>query len=134
MTPIETVQQIYAAFGRGDVPAILGMLADDVDWEHDTFPNPIPYLQPLKGRDQVPRFFQALNETIEITSFVPTTFMASGNTVVDLVDLEFTVRANGKRVIERNEVHIWRLNDRGLVQRFRHRADTFQQAMALKGD
>jgi hypothetical protein len=46
------------------------MLADDVDWEHDTFPNPIPYLQPLRGRDQVPRFFKALQETIEITTFI----------------------------------------------------------------
>lgn len=33
MAPIETVQQIYAAFGRGDVPFILSQLADDVEWE-----------------------------------------------------------------------------------------------------
>src|SRR3954451_11854115 len=28
-----TVAEIYAAFGRGDVPAILDRLADDVAWE-----------------------------------------------------------------------------------------------------
>ena len=52
MTPIETVQHLYAAFGRGDVPTILAGLADDVDWEHDAFPNPVPWLQPLYERDQ----------------------------------------------------------------------------------
>ena len=28
-----TVQGIYEAFGKGDVPAILDVLADDVEWE-----------------------------------------------------------------------------------------------------
>jgi ketosteroid isomerase-like protein len=32
-TALETVQQIYAAFGRGDIPAILAALDDDVKWE-----------------------------------------------------------------------------------------------------
>jgi len=30
---VETVQRIYEAFGAGDVPAILELLADDVEWE-----------------------------------------------------------------------------------------------------
>ena len=125
MNPIERVQQLYAAFGRGDVPHILAGLASDVDWEHDAFPNPVPWLQPLKGRDQVPTFFEVLMSNVEITVFKPTQFFADGNTVVVLLDLEFTVRATGKRVIEPDEVHIWRFNDR---------VDTWQSAMALKGD
>jgi ketosteroid isomerase-like protein len=32
---IATVQEIYAAFGRGDIPAILDRLAEDIDWEPD---------------------------------------------------------------------------------------------------
>ena len=32
MSPIETVQKMYAAFGKGEVPAILACLADDVEW------------------------------------------------------------------------------------------------------
>ena len=35
MSNIETVKSIYEAFGRGDVPAILDKLADDVDWDYD---------------------------------------------------------------------------------------------------
>ena len=134
MSPVETVQHIYAAFGRGDIPAILACLAEDVEWEHDTFPNPVPWLQPLHGRDQVPRFFKVLADQVEFHSFVPKEILAQGQTVVGLVDLECTVRATGKRVIERDEVHLWRFNAQGQVQRFRHRADTWQQAMALKAD
>lgn len=134
MTPIETVRQMYEAFGRGDVPAILARLAPDVQWEHDTFPNPVPWLQPLNGRDNVVRFFEVLGAQVEFHSFVPRELLAQGSLVVSLVDFEATVRATGKRVIERDEVHLWRFNDQGLVQRFRHRADTWQHAMALKAD
>jgi ketosteroid isomerase-like protein len=134
MTPIETVQQIYAAFGRGDVPGILARLASDVQWEHDAFPNPVPWLQTLQGRDQVPRFFEALLSRVEMNVFSPKHFFGDARTVVDLVDVEFTVKATGKRVIEPDAVHIWRFNDQGLVQRFRHRVDTWQSAMALRAD
>ena len=33
MSNVATVQKIYEAFGKGDVPAILAVLADDVEWE-----------------------------------------------------------------------------------------------------
>jgi ketosteroid isomerase-like protein len=131
MNPIETVQQIYAAFGRGDIAFILAQLADDVDWEHDNV-SPVPWLQPLKGRAQVPRFFDALMSHVEITEFVPTFVAAQGNTVVSLVDLKFTVRATGRPVVEPDEVHIWRFNTAGQVQRFRHRADTWLSVQALQ--
>jgi uncharacterized protein len=131
MSPTETVQQIYAAFGRGDIPFILAQLAEDVDWEHDNV-SPVPWLQPLKGRAQVPRFFDALMSNIEITEFVPIFFGAHGDTVVSLVNLKFTVRATGKPVVEPDEVHIWRFNAAGQVQRFRHRADTWQTVQALQ--
>jgi uncharacterized protein len=134
MTPIETVQHLYAAFGRGDVPAILACLAEDVQWEHDTFPNPVPWLQPLKGREQVPRFFEALAGHIDFSRFEPKTILAQGDTVVSLIDLEATVRRTGKRVVEIDEIHIWRFNAQGQVTRFRHRCDTWQQAMALRAD
>jgi uncharacterized protein len=29
---IKTIQQVYDAFGRGDVPAMLEAVTDDVDW------------------------------------------------------------------------------------------------------
>ena len=29
------VDRAYEAFGRGDVPAILNLIADEVDWDQD---------------------------------------------------------------------------------------------------
>ena len=34
MSNVHTVQEIYAAFGRGDVPAILSRLSESVEWEY----------------------------------------------------------------------------------------------------
>jgi len=42
MTSKETVLERYAAFGRGDVPAILEHLAPDVEWEYDASPTEVP--------------------------------------------------------------------------------------------
>lgn len=56
MSPIETVRQIYAAFGRGDVPAILACLAEDVDWEYGQPPNPEIHLFHFNDAGLVQRF------------------------------------------------------------------------------
>lgn len=133
MSPIETVQQIYGAFGRGDIPAMLALLAEDVEWEYNSFPNPASWLKTLRGRQNVPRFLEALGE-IELTQFQPTHFFANEHMVVDLVDEAYTVKATGKRVVEPETVHIWHFNADGLVSRFRHRVDTWQIAAALRGD
>lgn len=131
MNRIDIVQQIYADFGRGDVPAILQRLAEDVEWEYATGPSPIPWLQPLKGREQVPKFFEALFSSVEITRFEVGKIFGDADTVVDLVTLEYTARATGRKVQEIDEVHIWHFNAAGQVQRFRHRADTLLQAWSI---
>lgn len=133
MTPVETVNHVYAAFGRGDVPAILACLAKDVDWEYGAYPNPVPWLQPRRGRAQVPGFFEAL-AAVDFHLFQPLAVLGDDHTVMGLVRLEATVRATGKRVVEEGEVHIFHFNGQGLVQRFKHACDTWQHAMALRGD
>lgn len=87
MNRIDTVQQIYAAFGRGDVPYILSQLADDVQWEYGASASPVPWLQPLRGCDQVPKFFEALFAHVDLTRFEVVKLFGDGDTVVDLVDL-----------------------------------------------
>lgn len=125
MAPVDTVHQIYQAFGRGDVPAILDQLAEDVEWEYGISSTDVPWLQPRRGRAQVAEFFQAL-AALEIQKFQPKAFLEGGSLVVALVDLEATVRSTGRRVVEEDEAHIWRFDAAGKVSRFRHRADTYQ--------
>ncbi len=130
MTNTEVVQKIYEAFGRGDVPAILERLADDVDWEYGAS-TAVPWLQPYKRRADVGNFFASL-AGLEITKFVPKMLMERDGVVIALVDLEARVKATGKSISEEDEVHIWRFDSSGRVARFRHRVDTHQHVSALR--
>jgi ketosteroid isomerase-like protein len=131
-TNSNTVREIYAAFGRGDIPAILAKLDENVEWEYGAAPHEVPWLQPRRGRNGAGEFFESL-AAIEFHSFVPKAILAGENVVVALVDLSFTVRKTGKKVVEEDETHVWRFNDAGKVVRFRHCADTNQQVQACRG-
>lgn len=130
MSNLSSVQEIYAAFGRGDIPAILEHLSESVDWEYGGL-DEVPWLRPRRGRDGAAEFFESLG-AVEIHSFTPKTLLEEENIVVGLVDIELTVKKTGKRVSEEDEVHIWRFDDEGKVARFRHRGDTYRHFMALK--
>lgn len=131
MSNIQTVQSIYAAFGRGDIPAILGHLADDVAWEYDKEASGVPWLVPRRGRAEVTKFFESL-AAVDFQQFLPKTQIAGGNLVVALNDVAFTVKATGKRFVEEDEVHLWHFDDAGKVKRFCHKTDTLQSWRALQ--
>jgi ketosteroid isomerase-like protein len=128
---LRTIQDIYAAFGRGDIPAILRQLSESVKWEYGATSSEIPWLQPRRGRDGAASFFESLS-AIQIHKFVPKHFLEGADVVVVLIDVEFTVRATGKRVVEEDEVHIWHFDADGKVSRFRHQVDTLQHFSACR--
>ena len=132
MTCKETVLEMYAAFGRGDVPAILEHLAPDVEWEYGASPTEVPWLQPRQGRSGAAEFFASL-EGFEFHRFELRTILEEGTTVVALIDLEATIRKTGLRLQELEEAHIWHFGDDGLVSRFRHRTDTLKHLRAWQG-
>ena len=127
----ETVQEIYAAFGRGDVPAILERLDPDIEWEYGGSTE-VPWLQPRRGREGAAGFFASLAE-LEMHRFEPKAIVEEGKIVVVTVDVEATVRKTGIRFEEPDEVHLWHFGDDGLATRFRHRVDTLQQLRAWQG-
>ena len=129
MGNLETVQQIYAAFGRGDVPAILEHLDESVEWEYGVNSTDVPWLQPGRGREGAGAFFISLGE-IDIHRFAVKNLLEGESVVAALIDIEFTVKATGKKVVEEDEVHLWHFNPAGKVTRFRHRADTLQHQRA----
>jgi ketosteroid isomerase-like protein len=125
------VREIYEAFGRGDVPFILSRLADDVDWEYVPGPAELPWLQRRRGREGAAAFFETLG-AMEFTKFAPTAILQGDSLVVALVDVEFTVKATGRKVSEPDETHIFHFDAEGRVTRFRHRVDTHQQVAAIR--
>ena len=60
---LEAVKALYAAFGRGDIPAILELMSEDVRFDPwaDSFAHRagVPWLEPRSGRDGVGRVLRA---------------------------------------------------------------------------
>jgi uncharacterized protein len=136
MSNQETVQQIYAAFGRGDVPAILERLAPDVRWDH--WPDGsggqrhgVPWLEERTGPEEVAEFFAAL-AALDIHRFEPTALIGDAEHVAALIDIELTVLATGERFRDA-EVHVWTFDPGGRVSEFRHVVDTVKHVEASAG-
>jgi hypothetical protein len=127
-----TIREAYEAFGRGDVPTILAKLDENVEWEYGISTREVPWFLPRRGIKGAGEFFESL-AAIEFHSFVPKAILEGDNVVVALVDLSFTVKKTGKKVMEEDEAHVWRFNAAGKVVRFRHCADTHQHVQALRG-
>jgi ketosteroid isomerase-like protein len=132
LSNLTTVQEIYAAFGKGDVPAILDHLADSVEWEYGAGTAEIPWLKKRHGRAGAAEFFASLS-ALEIHTFIPKRFLEGPDLVVVLLELEASVKSTGKRIVEEDEVHIWYFDDKNRVTRFRHRVDTQQHLAAYRG-
>jgi uncharacterized protein len=130
MTNTQTVQALYAAFGRGDVQTILGFLADDVDWNNDRVASTeCPWNGNFSGKSNVPGFFTAVGDNLEFGVFNPHTFVESGNHVAVVLRLESRLKKNGQP-LENDAVHIWTFNDSGQVSAYRHFNDTASELAA----
>jgi ketosteroid isomerase-like protein len=131
----KTVEEIYAAFGNGDIPAVLDRMADDVRWEEwsDSFAQRahVPELLPRTGRDGVADFFQAIADW-EITEFSVLDVMASGSQVVAEVVIAASIPGGGRFCDE--ELHLWTFDDSGKVSRMRHYVDTAKHIAAAGGE
>ncbi len=128
MSNTDTVQAIYEAFGRGDVDAILGHFAEDVEWDRDAPGYGVPIFEPGTGRDHAAQFFARVMNDLEFLRFEPTSFLSGGNQVAVPISVEARVRSTGK-VAEVLEIHLWTFDDQGKVSRFFHSID--RQAFVL---
>jgi len=131
MNSVAVIEAIYAAFGRGDIPAILAQLHGDVEWEYAQPSTDVPWFQPRRGREAAAGFFQDLG-MLEVTKFLPKHVLGTGDIVVAVFDFEATVKATGGRIVETDGVHIWHFSG-DKVASFRHRVDTHQQYLAYHG-
>jgi ketosteroid isomerase-like protein len=130
-----TVGTIYEAFGRGDVPAILGHLADDVAWDDwpDNFAQRagVAHLMPRRGRDGVAGFFGVLGG-YTVLGFEVLDVIGDGRQVVAEIRTSFALPDGGRFADE--ELHLWTFDDAGRVCRFRHYVDTAKHIAACRGE
>lgn len=129
-TNAEVIQQIYADFQQGNVPAIQAVMADDVTVEHPEMEN-VPYARLFRGKRGVAEFLGHLYASTEFHEFAVEKMLSDEHTVVALGHLRGTVRATGKPVAF-PFAHRWELTD-GRVTSSYVFADTAQILLAFQG-
>ncbi len=112
-TNVAVVQQAYEAFIRGDIPAVLESLTEDVEWTMQG-PSVIPFAGTFRGREGIAEFFSLLDETLEFEQFEPRKFIGQGDTVVVLGYERDVVKKTGRR-FEEAWAHIYTLRDGKIV-------------------
>ncbi|MBK9985234.1 MAG: nuclear transport factor 2 family protein [Saprospiraceae bacterium] len=126
---IQTVQQCYAEFGKGNPQGVLDLLTDDVTWTDPGYPE-IPYAGKCKGKSEVLHFFTEMGKTISFTHFEPQQFMNDGNNVI--VKGFFIGKSNHTgKTFESEWMMIWEVENEK-VKTYQAFIDTFKVVAALK--
>jgi ketosteroid isomerase-like protein len=121
---VDVVKGAYAAFAEGDVPGVLGMFADEIEWYEA---EGMPYGGLHRGGEViVQKVFGPISEDVEGFAVIAEEFMASGDSVAAVVRYTGTGKTTGKP-LDLPVVHLWDLED-GKAVRFRQFIDTMKFA------
>ena len=93
--PVATVQRMFAAFGAGDLDALLETVHPESRWTYYGA-NPRLAAATFVGRTEVRRFFERILTRLTITEFNTDQFVADGDTVVIFGSEAGTVRGSGQ--------------------------------------
>jgi uncharacterized protein len=121
---VDVVRGVYEAFARGDVPGVLGLFADDIEWYEA---EGMPYGGLHRGPDAVAQnVFGPITEDVEGFAVTPEEFITSGDAVAVVARYTGTGKETGKR-LDQTGVHVWDIRA-GKVARFRQFMDTVKFA------
>ena len=77
----QVVRQAYGHFASGDIPSLLELMSDDVEW---STPRLVPQGGDYSGRDGVGAFFAAIGENWSELAIETSNVVADGATVISL--------------------------------------------------
>jgi len=123
---LAVIQSLYQAFAKGDVPAVLGSMAPDMEWrEADGFvyADGNPYVGPNAILNGV---FMRLATEWDGFAANPEIFHDAGETVIVTGRYTGAFKATGKK-INAQFAHVWTLRD-AKAARFQQYTDTRQSA------
>ena len=118
MDNVATIKTAYEAFGRGDIAAVLDLLAEDVQWSS---PLTLPHGGQFEGKDGVGAFFQGIGErwaSLELEIHGVTA--QATDTVIGVVTATGELRSGGPAGY--GAAHVFTLAD-GKVRGFREYVD-----------
>ncbi len=128
---LQLVRNLYAAFERGDGPAVLSSMDPGIVWnEAEGFPysDHNPYVGPAAIAEGI--FFRLATEWDNFQA-VPAEYFDAGDTVVVTGRYRATYKAT-LALLDAQFAHIWRLRD-GKVTSFQQYTDTAQANRAVHG-
>ena len=126
---VQIVRGLYEAFGKGDVPGVLGKIANNIEWrEADNFiyADRNPYVGPSAVLEGV--FMRFVSEWNNFT-VTPDSVLDAGDRVVTLGTYSGTYKKTGKAV-RAQMVHVWEIVN-GNAVKFQQYTDTKQFADAI---
>jgi uncharacterized protein len=127
---IKIITEVYGAFGRGDIAAILDAVTDDVDWAAEAASSAAPWYGVRHGRDAVAEFFSGFGSTMEVEEFTPVSFAANDTDVLTVVRFRARSRGTG-RIAQMNLHHYFKFRD-GKIAYYRGTEDTAQTETVLR--
>lgn len=120
---VQTVMNNYAAFSKGDIPAIISTLAPDCSWYHVGNPSIVPFAGTFKGPEAIAaKFFTVIPTVLEVTAFEPAIVEEKGNVVVASVRIEGKSIATGKTFGATSEMR-WTFDNAGKVVKYENTFD-----------
>jgi ketosteroid isomerase-like protein len=122
----DIIRAFYAALGRGDAPAALGLMAEDIEW-NTMWHYKVDGLGPQKVAEGLLAPMMAEWRSFAMT---PSSYITEGGTVVSLGAFAGVHGATGKSV-NAAYAHVWDVTG-CKIQRFRQYIDTLAVAEARR--
>ena len=122
MDNVRLLKNLYDAFGRGDIPTVLGAMSPDINW-HQAESNPYrPSGEAWVGPDAVLSLFMKLGSEWDGFTVHPKSFHGAGDSVIVEGRYSGVFKATGKGA-DTQMCHIWDVKD-GKITRFQQYVDT----------
>ena len=127
---VQIIQDLYTAFGRGDMPAILGLLAEDVDWHFVGNPADVPFAGCRKGHQEMIEFFTIVAQNCDVYEFGPHEVMSFDDKVISVGHERVGVKSTDKS-FESDWIHLFTVQN-GKIVRLQEFYDTATMAAAFR--
>jgi uncharacterized protein len=123
MDKVIFLRNLYDAFGRGDIPAVLGAMSSEIHW-YEAESNPyMPSGTAWVGPDAIlNNLFLKLGAEWDGLAVHPKSFHDAGNSVIVEGRYSGKYKATG-RSLDTQVCHVWDIKD-GKVTRFQQYVDT----------
>ncbi|MDB5533043.1 MAG: ketosteroid isomerase-like protein [Hyphomicrobiales bacterium] len=92
---LKMTQDLYAAFERGDLPALLDAMHPDIEWSSNSDAETFPWGGTRNGKEGAASFFKALSDNMTFTTFAPRMFFPGNDFCAVLGFSAATFKTNG---------------------------------------